>query len=425
MSDTIQSLFGSEELTAEQQVFKNKLAAEGSKIRSLTEPAFDTEVDPETAEVMALQLVKQKDASEAQLSFVLYTLKENSYYMNEGYEKFADYVERKLKFSSAKASNLAKRWAAFIELGLSATVLSENGGIAWNKFGELMPGVNAGVISADNIDEWLPLTANAGDHVLPCVGIQKLVRAEIANTKAEEDPDQLEKLTFSLTADDKAWILRDIQVLEEATGITVGAEIIRMALESKITELATDSADVRTMLGLVRLKEIAESIAPGIRVLYAVAPDCDLDEATLGIQPVSRIYQDVNDPGNMTVAYDADTAAEILGSDDLYEAEIRLPSVAKDITLSEEDAEDEWVEEEEEEEELGTTTLDLDDLSFDELRLHFRTLAAALMDHEVLSETEVEEFVDIELNNPASPQYNYMNMCEEYQRLLEENNISI
>lgn len=314
-ADTVSNLFGTEGLTEETRQLRQALLEEGRVIRANTVEAFDTDLDSATAEVLATRLTAEKDLGDAQLSYALYVLKENKAFLDAGYDTFQEYVENKIHISAPKASALSMRWENFIGLGLSAAALNSDNGIAWNKFGELIPGIKAGVIDDTNIDLWLPMIACGGEHALTNKGIAMLVKADIAATKAEDDPDQIENFTIRVSADDKENILRHINTIEQATGMLSAGDVVRAALESKITEIAENSEDVRKNYGLRRIKEIAERMVEGIQVIFLSSPDMEYSEDAIGVVAYTQVFQSVEDPSRFMLGIDADEAAESLGSE--------------------------------------------------------------------------------------------------------------
>lgn len=315
MTDEEATLFGTAELTAEQQAQRNELAAAGAAIRGQTEAAFDTDLDITTAEVRAGQLVATKDRNDAELSYTLHTLRANKAFLNAGYDTFQEYVESKLKFSVAKANNLATRWEHFLSLGLSTTVFSGEHPVSWSKFGELIPGIKSGIVDSGSIDVWLPMTTVDGPYNLTNTGISKLIKAEVADQNAEEDPDQTKDLVIKVTADDKAYILRYIDTLEQATGLLGAGEVVRAALEAKVTDVAMDNEDVRKTYGVVRLIEIAQHMAPGIQFICLASEASGYTEENLGVVPISKLYQDVNDRNRVVVSASREEAEALLGTE--------------------------------------------------------------------------------------------------------------
>ena len=312
-SDNDTSLFGTEAHSEETLRMRQELINAGRAIRANDEVAFDTDLDTASAEVLATQLASQKDMGEAQLSYALHVLKENKAWIDHGFETFQDYVETKIQISAPKASALATRWENFIGVGLSSAALGGEQPVSWSKFGELVPGIKAGVIDDANIDMWLPLVASTGEHALTNKGINMLVKNDIAAAKVEEDPDQMENLTVRLSADDKANVLNYINTLEQATGMLSAGEVIRMALEAKITEIAEDTEDVRKNYGLRRFKEMAERMVEGIQVIFLAAPESGYSEETIGVVPFTQVFQLQEDPTRFTLAASIEEAEEALG----------------------------------------------------------------------------------------------------------------
>lgn len=312
-SDNDTSLFGTEAHSEETLRMRQELINAGRAIRANDEVAFDTDLDTASAEVLATQLASQKDMGEAQLSYALHVLKENKAWIDHGFETFQDYVETKIQISAPKASALATRWENFIGVGLSSAALGGEQPVSWSKFGELVPGIKAGVIDDANIDMWLPLVASTGEHALTNKGISMLVKNDIAAAQVEEDPDQMQNLTVRLSADDKANVLNYINTLEQATGMLSAGEVIRMALEAKITEIAEDTEDVRKNYGLRRFKEMAERMVEGIQVIFLADPESGYSEDTIGVVPFTQVFQLQDDPTRFTLAASVEEAEEALG----------------------------------------------------------------------------------------------------------------
>lgn len=312
-SDNDTSLFGTEAHSEETLRMRQELINAGRAIRANDEAAFDTDLDTASAEVLATQLASQKDMGEAQLSYALHVLKENKAWIDHGFETFQDYVETKIQISAPKASALATRWENFIGVGLSSAALGGEQPVSWSKFGELVPGIKAGVIDDANIDMWLPLVASTGEHALTNKGISMLVKNDIAAAQVEEDPDQMQNLTVRLSADDKANVLNYINTLEQATGMLSAGEVIRMALEAKITEIAEDTEDVRKNYGLRRFKEMAERMVEGIQVIFLADPESGYSEDTIGVVPFTQVFQLQDDPTRFTLAASVEEAEEALG----------------------------------------------------------------------------------------------------------------
>jgi len=332
------ALYGTDTLNAEQALMRRRLADAANVLKADKAEQFSNELDAATAEQVALALASEKDKGEAKLSYALFVLKETRAHLNAGYATFAEYVENKIRISGPRASALAARWAAFIELGLPSSLLVGDNAISWSKFGALVPGIKTGLITAQSVDTWLPLVAAAGEFALTETGITKLLKAEIAANKAEDDPEQLEALTIRLTADDKAHVLNFINTIEEATGILGAGSVVRSALEARITEIATNSEDVRRNYGLARFKEIAERMVPGIKVVFIAEPTAGYTKENLGVVPYTRLYADRSLEGvNIVLASSYEEAAETLGTvDAVYD--ISVPGAPQTVAARSDEA---------------------------------------------------------------------------------------
>ena len=254
----------------------------------------------------------------------LHVLRTDKAYLNAGYDSFQEYVENKLRFSVAKANNLATRWEHFVAPGLSTNVLTGPNPVSWGKFAELIPGVKAGVIDDQSIDVWLPLTRTDGHLSLNNTGIAKFVKAEIAALDQEEDPpDQPKDFTIKVTADDRANILQYIDTIEQGTGMLGAGEVVRAALEAKVTDIAFNSEDIRRTFGIVKLIEMAQNMAPGIQLTAIASADSGYNPENLGVVPYTSLYQNGDEPGSVVLATSAEEAAQALGSDNIVESTVR------------------------------------------------------------------------------------------------------
>lgn len=347
MTDQTDALFGTEGHANEIQAQRNELAAITAELRGREEVAFDTELDTATAEVLATQLVSTKDQNDAQLSYALHVLRTDKAYLNAGYDSFQEYVENKLRFSVAKANNLATRWEHFVALGLSTNVLTGTNPVSWGKFAELIPGVKAGVIDDQSIDVWLPLTRTDGHLSLNNTGIAKFVKAEIAALDQEEDPDQPKDFTIKVTADDRANILQYIDTIEQGTGMLGAGEVVRSALEAKVTDIASNSEDIRRTFGIVKLIEMAQNMAPGIQLIAIASAESGYNPENLGVVPYTSLYQNGDEPGSVVLATSAEEAAQALGSENIVEIPLAVAGAPQEAVEEPQPTEGEFSEWEE------------------------------------------------------------------------------
>ncbi len=308
-----EALFNTEEATTEQQAEINRLAAIGAEMRRNEEVAFDVDLDVASAQHLAVELVSTKDANEAHLSFALWSLKDNSAWLEAGYSDFNEYVEGKLKFSGSKGNAMSSKWGHFIDMGLAANVLTGPNAISWSKFGSLLPGIKSGVIDDSNIDVWLPYIVADGPESQTVTAIEKMVRALVNQGNVEDNPDKLTTFSIKLTADDREHIQRYVDTIGEATGQITTSDVIRTALESKITEIAEDSEDVRANYGVTRLLDIAQRMAPDTQIVCLASPDSGVTEQSIGVMPYTHVYQAQDNVERFTLALSPEAAVEALG----------------------------------------------------------------------------------------------------------------
>lgn len=280
---------------------------------------FEIDLDNEdVVEVRAKNLASSKDANEAELSFLLYTLREKRGYLDKNYQSFNEYVEREVGISRSKASGLATTWEMFLSLGLPITVLGGKNRISWNKFRLLKPAVKAGVINGDSIYEWLPYVAAAGPESL----LDKDIETRVRRLVGEPDTDTPEFTTIKLRVPtDQVEALYGYQDTI-ALGLKIedrGMQYVR-SMEYLFSSIVDNSLESAKVAGLCSLKRAAEAIAPGVSCVFFAPDTKEFTQDTLGIVPVHYIYQGFSGSNSNkeivhVLATSDEEAKRILGTD--------------------------------------------------------------------------------------------------------------
>ena len=279
---------------------------------------FEIEGNFEMFESKAKVLASTKDSSEAELSFVLYTLRGNRGYLDKHYATFDDYVEAEIKISRSKASGLVQAWGHFIDLGLPITLLGGENRISWSKFRLLKPGIKAGVITSDNVYEWLPYIKAAGAESLRDKDIEGRVRRLMGLSEKEAAKKDYVVMKMHVPNDKAEAVMSYHDVVATATGLEEQSSHYVMAMEHLFARITSNEMEAAKAAGLANLKKAAESIVPGLTVVF-LAPDAEeYSYDSLGVDVAHHIYQGIKELNGKkeivhVLASSDEEAEEILG----------------------------------------------------------------------------------------------------------------
>lgn len=279
---------------------------------------FEIEGNFEMFESKAKVLASTKDSSEAELSFVLYTLRGNRGYLDKHYATFDDYVEAEIKISRSKASGLVQAWGHFIDLGLPITLLGGENRISWSKFRLLKPGIKAGVITSDNVYEWLPYIKATGAESLRDKDIEGRVRRLMGLSEKEAAKKDYVVMKMHVPNDKAEAVMSYHDVVATATGLEEQSSHYVMAMEHLFARITSNEMEAAKAAGLANLKKAAESIVPGLTVVF-LAPDAEeYSYDSLGVDVAHHIYQGIKELNGKkeivhVLASSDEEAEEILG----------------------------------------------------------------------------------------------------------------
>ena len=282
------------------------------------EAPFEIEGNFETFEAKAKVLASTKDASEAELSFVLYTLRGNRGFLDKHYATFDDYVEAEIKISRSKASGLVQAWGHFIDLGLPVTLLGGENRISWSKFRLLRPAIKAGIITSDSIYEWLPYIKATGAESLRDKDIESRVRRQMGLSEKEAAKKDFVVMKMQVPNDKIEAVMSYHDVVATATGLEEQSSHYVMAMEHLFARITSNEMEAAKAAGLANLKKAAESIVPGLTVVF-LAPDAEqYSYDALGVDVAHSVYQGVKESGGKkeivhVLASSDEEAEEILG----------------------------------------------------------------------------------------------------------------
>ena len=259
------------------------------------EAPFEIEGDFDFFESKAKVLATTKDASEAELSFVLYTLKGNRGFLDKHYATFDDYVEAEIKISRSKASGLVQAWGHFTDLGLPVTLLGGANRISWSKFRLLKPAIKAGVIDSNNIYEWLPYIKAAGAESLRDKDLEGRVRRLMGLSEKEAAKKDYVVMKMHVPNEKAEAVMSYHDVIATATGLEEQSSHYVMAMEHLFARITSNEMEAAKAAGLANLKRAAESIVPGLTVVFLAPDTAEYSYDTLGIDVAHHIYQGIKE----------------------------------------------------------------------------------------------------------------------------------
>jgi hypothetical protein len=246
-------------------------------------------------------------------------------------ESFNDVVDTRFNMSPAKANQLAAQWSNFLALGLHPSVLRH---VVWDRLCELGPGIRAGVITEDNIAEWLPLCEPLGQpYALRALDLQRAVKnfvaQEVPSDDEDEDGENMRTIRLTMSQNHLDIYLSFQELLKRAASQSDNAnawptdiEILVEAMSAQASMMAENGDRLWRAIGLQRLKDTVERVVPGVSAVYVAPPDDPnyvLDH--IGVRAVHSVYQGFAKSANgedqllYVLATSAEEAAATMGID--------------------------------------------------------------------------------------------------------------
>lgn len=306
-----------------------KRAEEGRKMAQEGSNPFSIEGQPEEFEKRAVSLAQSKDANDAELSFLLFTLREGRGYIDKHYDNFQKYVEAEIGIGRAKANEMASTWEAFVFVGLPITVLGGEHRMNWNKFKLVRPLIKSGYLTEASIYEWLPWLASSGPEALRMSDIETRVKRLSGEPEEGDKPkDGFTKVKIGIPNDRFEAFCNYQDTIRTGMGVDDAGMQCLTAMEFLSSHIVGESVDAAKIGGLIGLKKAAEQMVPGITVVFiSNNPEHNFDK--LGVPPVHSVYQgfsDITGKKELTfcLAANADEAKIKLGTDSIREFPIVL-----------------------------------------------------------------------------------------------------
>lgn len=292
----------------------NKLVRAGQELQLSEGPApFELITDGDNLEVLATALISQRQQTDAQLSYALHSLLSIGRHVETGSIDFNTYVETTLSFSAQKARSLVQGWTDFQTLGLSPHLLEE---ISWSKFRALGSAINRGVITADNIAEWLPLITHDGEFALRVSDVNSKVKILLADNAGDTaQVGDMTPLTMKVPTSKMPEFQRNLEVVKEKFGKSTGDEgtVMSRLMEFAAACTVDESVESYKVGGILNLKRNIESMAPGFTVLLvqtAAGAQLPTDAQVL---PATSVY---HHDGEYVIATDLEDAKRMLDTDE-------------------------------------------------------------------------------------------------------------
>ena len=311
-----------------------KRAEYGRKLAEEGEVPFNLEGTAEEFENRAHGLANSKDANDAELSFLLYRLREERGYVDKSYDNFASYVEAEIGIGRSKANEMASTWEAFMMIGLPVTVLGGENHLSWNKFRLVRPLIKIGYLTEASIYEWLPWLTVDGPESLRMSDLETRVKRILGSATPEDGPAEgITKLKIGIPNDKLDAFYNYQDVVRTGLSIDDAGMQCYKAMEVLSATIIGENYEAATIGGLIGLKKAAERMVPGVTVIFVTNnPDLTFDK--LGVPPVHSIYQGYSEIGGkkeltFVLAASEDEAKRTLKTDAVREFPILLtPSIA-------------------------------------------------------------------------------------------------
>lgn len=298
---------------------------------------FKTDNNTIALEDRAKTLASSKDGSEAELSYVLYALRETRGYLDKHYTRFVDYAEAELGIGATKANALAASWEMFVKLGLSTTALGGDNRISWSKFRLLRPAVEKGIITQDNILEWLPRVSVAKNGLAMrdsdlITQIKRLV--EVDSVDEATATERLITLKMKIPGERVEELHTYEDVIRQGMQIDDRGMQHLKAMEMLSNGIVAGNVEAAKLYGLSGLKRAAEAMYPGIVCTFLATEGVKAAYKDIDVLPVSSVYQayvEIDGKRQLVhaLAHNDEAAEAMLGTKEFRKFSIYVPGVTE------------------------------------------------------------------------------------------------
>lgn len=217
---------------------------------------------------MVPQLLNNIDHDYFKLGGVLAVIQSNGWFMDKGFENFRSFVESECGMAYRKSMYLIQIYNGLVESGVKWEQVKHLG---WTKLKEL-----AGILTPDNVDEWVGLAEN-----MTVLQLQEHIKEVSSGSSAKSEKESVDDakktttITFKVHADQKDTIKEALEKCKHETGTEADSVAIEhicldfLGGESKLAKVPT-------------LKELMSGKSPEevLEAFGEVFPDVELS-ATL------------------------------------------------------------------------------------------------------------------------------------------------
>jgi len=220
------------EVKKEQQVEKVDIEfLEGPPQETQTKLTVEKQKEYEEVRQRIQDCIQRIDAAYMELCQLLHKVYSEKLWQVWGYNSFDQYVEKELPYKMRKVYYLISIWDWFAVKVGDPTVMEKVAGLGWSKVKELV-----GVVTAENVDEWVEIARRVDGRQLAELCKQALIEKErqagAAPLPHEENVAAVSKLiktiNFSVTPEQYETIQTALEAAKRITGSNKKSYLITM-----------------------------------------------------------------------------------------------------------------------------------------------------------------------------------------------------
>jgi hypothetical protein len=261
-------------------------ATEGTEVATTAPTTVEDTAKKEKAEKLheqALDARHRIDEATFEMAEVLFTIYDESLYVQLGFKTWKEYVEKQLSFAIRKAQYLVQMWAYYgVKLAAFPEVREKVQALGWTKAKELVE-----IVDEKNVDEWCEKAGTMSAVQLVQVARETLAAAQIEGAKAKEKPSDgpsLKNKSFRLEEGQLANVEKALAKAGElANSEKSGHQLDRICLDF----LATNAGVSK---GKRALREFLKKVEANLGVLL-VAIDPESNAVVYGNSTVDKLAE--------------------------------------------------------------------------------------------------------------------------------------
>lgn len=264
----------------------------------------------------AKELNGSRDNQEVELSAILYAIDQARSWAEYGMSDMSEFAEKKLEISPTKARTMANNYRHFSNLGLEPRLFSGKDAVNFSKFKLLIKPINLGLITSENVAEWLPKLKSSGEGAITTSGlvldVKTLVNTATPEAVAMADPNR--KFSVMMPQSQLKGFDELLHAYMDAIGTQDSSEAVIHAVSEAASNVVADDQSVAAYRGVQNLVDAIAVQAPVIPIMVPIQDGCEM--SNLGVNPANKVY------GNLTsskiefcLAASIEDAAAHLGMD--------------------------------------------------------------------------------------------------------------